>query len=104
MRNVDDNSFAVEKSSLILRLSKDGDNHTILTTCNVVRLSFEDVKSITAAASSTKKAAQGKRGYMGENGIQFKSIFKVARVEISTRGYKVRPSRRERMKSKVGTE
>jgi hypothetical protein len=63
-----------------------------------VGLSLQNVKAITAAASSTKKAAQGKRGYIGEKGIGFKSIFKVARVvEISSGFYEFSLDSRTRL-------
>lgn len=48
--------------------------------CNEIGFSFRQLDALTRIGKSTKKAAGGRKGYIGEKGIGFKSVFKVADV------------------------
>lgn len=56
--------------------------------CNELGFSARNVESICKIGSSTKAGADKAKGYIGEKGIGFKSVFKVANmVYISSRHY-----------------
>lgn len=48
--------------------------------CNEIGFTFPQLDALTRIGKSTKKAANGLKGYIGEKGIGFKSVFKVADV------------------------
>lgn len=48
--------------------------------CNEIGFTFRQLDALTRIGKSTKKAANGRKGYIGEKGIGFKSVFKVADV------------------------
>lgn len=48
--------------------------------CNEIGFTFRQLDALTRIGKSTKKAADGRKGYIGEKGIGFKSVFKVADV------------------------
>lgn len=48
--------------------------------CNEIGFTFRQLDALARIGKSTKKAADGRKGYIGEKGIGFKSVFKVADV------------------------
>lgn len=48
--------------------------------CNEIGFTFRQLDALTRIGKSTKQAADGCKGYIGEKGIGFKSVFKVADV------------------------
>ena len=63
--------------------------------CNEVGFSKANVEALCRIGASTKKDKERTKGYIGEKGIGFKSIFKVAdTVHISSRGYAFKFDRR----------
>ena len=63
--------------------------------CNEVRFDKANVEALCRIGASTKKEKERTKGYIGEKGIGFKSIFKVAdTVHISSMGYEFKFDRR----------
>lgn len=63
--------------------------------CNEVGFERENVEALCRIGDSTKKASDRTKGYIGEKGIGFKSVFKVADVvHISSKAYSFRLDRR----------
>ncbi|KAJ3552545.1 hypothetical protein NM688_g4098 [Phlebia brevispora] len=84
IQNADDNSYAPEtKPCVSFRL--DLQNRELNILCNEKGFSAENIEAICSVGKSTKK---NKVGYIGEKGIGFKSVFKVADVvHISSQEY-----------------
>jgi hypothetical protein len=60
----------------------------LLIDCNEVGFTKANVEALCRIGASTKKSRERSTGYIGEKGIGFKSIFKVAEtVHISSMGY-----------------
>lgn len=55
--------------------------------CNEIGFTFRQLDALTRIGKSTKKAINGRKGYIGEKGIGFKSVFKVADVVHVASGY-----------------
>lgn len=53
---------------------------TFRSDCNEIGFTFRQLDALTRIGKSTKKATNGRKGYIGEKGIGFKSVFKVADV------------------------
>lgn len=89
IQNADDNQFASQVTpSLSFTLSSVRGSRHLRTDCNEVGFTLEDIDSISRAGESTKKHVTGaQRGYIGEKGIGFKSVFKVADVVNIASGY-----------------
>lgn len=89
IQNADDNDFLDDTlPSLTLRLYEKGDRSYFSTDCNEVGFTFKQIDALTLVGQSTKiKARDGKRGYIGEKGIGFKSVFKVADIVQIASGY-----------------
>ncbi|KAF7555069.1 hypothetical protein G7Z17_g2424 [Cylindrodendrum hubeiense] len=89
IQNADDNTFAPKViPSLSFTLSSVPGSQHLRTDCNEVGFTFEDVNSISHSGESTKKRVMGgQRGYIGEKGIGFKSVFKAADVVNIASGY-----------------
>ncbi|KAH6867174.1 hypothetical protein B0T10DRAFT_611919 [Thelonectria olida] len=81
IQNADDNTFSPRVTpSLSISLSESGFRH-LRTDCNEAGFTFNELDAITHTGNSTKKgASRRERGYIGEKGIGFKSVFKVADV------------------------
>jgi hypothetical protein len=63
-------------------------NGYLRTDCNEAGFTFADINAITHVGQSTKKGAtNGRRGYIGEKGIGFKSVFKAADIVHISSGY-----------------
>ncbi|KAK4500371.1 hypothetical protein PRZ48_008560 [Zasmidium cellare] len=86
IQNADDNDYApgVEPTlTLIYR-----DNGMLWVGCNEVGFTESNVSAICEIADSTKKVTGSRKGYIGEKGIGFKSVFKVAdTVWVSSGAY-----------------
>jgi len=55
--------------------------------CNEIGFTFRQLDALTRIGKSTKGPAGGSKGYIGEKGIGFKSVFKVADVVHVASGY-----------------
>lgn len=76
IQNADDNKYAPDvtpKLSIVYR--KDG---YLWVGCNELGFTAANVEAICRIAASTKKVEGSQKGYIGEKGIGFKSVFKVA--------------------------
>ncbi|KAI7354940.1 hypothetical protein KC354_g10975 [Hortaea werneckii] len=76
IQNSDDNKYASDvlpKLRIVYR--EDG---LLFIGCNEVGFTAENVKAICRIACSTKKVEGSQKGYIGEKGIGFKAVFKVA--------------------------
>lgn len=63
--------------------------------CNEIGFTFRQLDALTQIGQSTKKAAGGRKGYIGEKGIGFKSVFKVADiVRVASGWYEFKFNRR----------
>jgi hypothetical protein len=74
IQNADDNTYNVETPFLHLRLFP----HRLESECNEVGFRKDQVESLCRVGASTK--SKNKKGAIGEKGIGFKSVFKVAYV------------------------
>lgn len=75
VQNADDNSYEmgiVPKLSFLYR-----QGGSLWVGCNEAGFSEDNVRSICRIASSTKNVENNRKGYIGEKGIGFKSVFKV---------------------------
>ncbi|KAF4446282.1 hypothetical protein FALBO_17093 [Fusarium albosuccineum] len=88
IQNADDNTFSSAVTpGLSLTLSGSSPRY-LRTDCNEVGFTLEQVNAIATTGDSTKKAiSRRQRGYIGEKGIGFKSVFKVASVVNIVSGY-----------------
>lgn len=89
IQNADDNKFAQDvRPKLSIKLSRQENQWTLLTSCNEIGFSFEQLNALLSVGSSTKVSTEnGRRGYIGEKGIGFKSVFKVANVVAVASGH-----------------
>jgi hypothetical protein len=82
IQNADDNTYpsgSVPSLHLALYAKETGEGH-FRSDCNEVGFTFRQLDALTRIGKSTKKVADGRKGYIGEKGIGFKSVFKVADV------------------------
>ena len=86
IQNADDNSYA---SGVEPRLRFSLDPNSIQIDCNEIGFKEAHVRALCSVGKSTKTATSGRQeGYIGEKGIGFKSVFKVAqRVLIRSPPY-----------------
>lgn len=89
IQNADDNSYAAEVSpSLHLSLYRRNGLVFFRTDCNEVGFTLKQLDALTRVGHSTKKStAGGQKGYIGEKGIGFKSVFKVTDVVHIASGF-----------------
>ncbi|KAK7428051.1 hypothetical protein QQZ08_005483 [Neonectria magnoliae] len=89
IQNADDNKFpAGVTPSLSLTLSSESGFHHLRTDCNEIGFTFDNIDALIQVGKSTKKSAvSGQRGCIGEKGIGFKSVFKVADIIHVASGY-----------------
>ncbi len=75
---------------------RDG-NFYFRTDCNEVGFTFDQLNALTRVGQSTKKGnTSGQQGYIGEKGIGFKSVFKVAdTVQVASGFYEFSLDRRK---------
>ncbi|KAI0058520.1 hypothetical protein BV25DRAFT_1919220 [Artomyces pyxidatus] len=85
IQNADDNDYS---SNVAPSLELHVEDRLIIFQCNELGFSSANVKAICDIGGSTKTAAKKGRGFIGEKGIGFKSVFTVAdQVFISSGGY-----------------
>ncbi|RYP75521.1 hypothetical protein DL771_002406 [Monosporascus sp. 5C6A] len=98
IQNADDNSYAgaVAPRLHLSLYEKDGQKY-LRTDCNEVGFTFKQLDALTRVGQSTKNStASGQKGYIGEKGIGFKSVFKVADVvHIASGSYEFKLDRNE---------
>ncbi|KAJ4179707.1 hypothetical protein NW755_012264 [Fusarium falciforme] len=89
IQNADDTRILPGVSpSLGLTLFSESENGYLRTDCNEAGFTFADINAISDIGESTKKGAtNGQRGYIGEKGIGFKSVFKAADIIHIASGY-----------------
>lgn len=89
IQNADDNAYdASAIPSFGMRLDKNDGDCTFQTGCNELGFTVEQIDALCRIASSTKKGEKDVRtGYIGEKGIGFKAVFKVADVVYIKSGF-----------------
>ncbi|KAI8273021.1 hypothetical protein K4K59_010968 [Colletotrichum sp. SAR11_240] len=89
IQNADDNAYGASTiPSFGMRLDKNDGDCTFQTGCNEVGFTVEQIDALCRIASSTKKNEKDVRtGYIGEKGIGFKAVFKVADVVYIKSGF-----------------
>jgi len=84
IQNANDNKFTCDEPTLIVTYKND----YIQVECNEVGFSPENVTAICSLGKSSKKRPGDLTAYVGEKGIGFKSVFRVADVVwVSSRAY-----------------
>jgi hypothetical protein len=96
IQNADDNHFDAATVPMIwFELKQSRDAWKLGIDCNEVGFEKENVEALCRIGDSTKKARDRTKGYIGEKGIGFKSVFKVADVvHISSKNYCFRLDRK----------
>ncbi|RYP88497.1 hypothetical protein DL769_000264 [Monosporascus sp. CRB-8-3] len=89
IQNADDNDYASGVAPrLHLSLYEEDGRKCLRTDCNEVGFTFKQLEALTRVGQSTKiSTAGGQKGYIGEKGIGFKSVFKVADVVHIASGF-----------------
>ncbi|KAF2852960.1 hypothetical protein T440DRAFT_466522 [Plenodomus tracheiphilus IPT5] len=85
IQNADDNSYQTATPSLAITYTHS--NRTLRIDCNEIGFSKANVEAICKIGRSTKAKVADSRRYIGEKGIGFKSVFKVANVVYVQSGY-----------------
>lgn len=97
IQNADDNTFKSDIPTIFITsdvTTKFSINYLRID-CNEVGFDKANVEALCRIGASTKKKKERTKGYIGEKGIGFKSIFKVAdTVRISSIGYAFKFDRR----------
>ncbi|KAJ7596105.1 hypothetical protein C8J56DRAFT_395336 [Mycena floridula] len=95
VQNADDNAFAPNvEPTLKIMIRRD---HIVIQS-NETGFSQSNVRAICKIGASTKKTNKGPDGYIGEKGIGFKAVFKVAdRVHISSNEYQFHLDKRVKL-------
>ncbi|KAK6441727.1 hypothetical protein LTR95_002035 [Oleoguttula sp. CCFEE 5521] len=85
IQNADDNTYTPGIEPLLtLAYREDG---YLWVGCNEIGFSKSNVEAICDINDSTKKATTATKGYIGEKGIGFKSVFKVANLVWVSSGH-----------------
>jgi len=88
IQNADDNTYpGGVVPRLHLSLYKKARKGLFRSDCNETGFTFGQLDALTRIGKSRKRAADGCKGYIGEKGIGFKSVFKVADVVHVASGY-----------------
>lgn len=99
IQNADDNRYQDHVSpSLSLRLYERDGRQYFRTDCNEVGFTLSQIDALAGLGKSTKKVggSSGQKGYIGEKGIGFKSVFKVADVaHVASGSYQFKLDRRQ---------
>ncbi|KAM6519042.1 hypothetical protein FALCPG4_012696 [Fusarium falciforme] len=74
LQNADDNHYEASKPTFSLTLTDD----SLITHCNETGFTKRNVEAICRIGKTSKVKSSAGRGYIGEKGIGFKSVFKVA--------------------------
>ncbi len=88
IQNADDNNYKkVVKPSLKLIIQE----NQLIVQNNEIGFSEKNVSAICSVSESTKKLEDASKGYIGEKGIGFKSVFRISDApEIYSNGYQFR--------------
>lgn len=88
IQNADDNSYGSEVTPTLhlILYEKDGQQY-FRTDCNEVGFSLTQLDALLQIGQSPKSAVDGHKGYIGEKGIGFKSVFKVSDVVHVASGF-----------------
>ena len=78
IQNADDNRYDADVAPKLTILYRD--DGFLWIGCNEVGFSEANVKAICRIAASTKKVENARKGYVGEKGIGFKAVFKIADI------------------------
>ena len=98
IQNADDNTYNHEDiPRLHLSLYKKKGKIFFRSDCNEIGFTFQQLDALARIGKSTKKTITGgRKGYIGEKGIGFKSVFKVAdKVRIASGYYEFKLDRRQ---------
>jgi hypothetical protein len=76
IQNADDNNYKSSNPTLNITLS----GHTLRIDCNEIGFTRRNTEAICSVGRSTKAGLEKSAGYIGEKGIGFKSIFKIADI------------------------
>src|SRR3569833_1281456 len=89
VQNADDNTYAEGVTpSLRISLSQDANLAWFRSDCNEMGFTSRQIDALSSVGASTKKdATLSQRGYIGEKGIGFKSVFKVAKDDEVVSGF-----------------
>ncbi|KAH8900859.1 hypothetical protein GQ53DRAFT_863613, partial [Thozetella sp. PMI_491] len=90
IQNADDNTFqaGVTPRFALNLYANGGGSWYFRTDCNEVGFTFQQIDALAGVGHSTKSSPiGGARGYIGEKGIGFKSVFTVANVVQISSGY-----------------
>ncbi|KAF8854837.1 hypothetical protein BDZ45DRAFT_693078 [Acephala macrosclerotiorum] len=96
IQNADDNTFENDVvPTLSFHVVGSENAWQMRVDCNEVGFEKENIEALCRIGHSTKKVRDRTKGYIGEKGIGFKSVFKVANVvHISSKAYSFRLDRR----------
>jgi hypothetical protein len=96
IQNADDNRYEVDCPTVAISL--DSYSETLRFDCNEVGFSRANLEAICGIGESTKVSKEGPSGYIGEKGIGFKSVFKVADVVwIASGHYSIKFDKRRQL-------
>ena len=85
IQNADDNTYAPGVDPLLTLIYRE--DGYLWVGCNEIGFSRANVEAICDINDSTKKVKDATKGYIGEKGIGFKSVFKVADVVWVSSGH-----------------
>ena len=96
IQNADDNTFENDVvPTVAFHLVGSENAWQTRIDCNEVGFGKKNIEALCRIGDSTKKVKDRTKGYIGEKGIGFKSVFKVANaVHISSKAYSFRFDRR----------
>lgn len=96
IQNADDNSYTSDTPTLYFETYRSENSPFLRIDCNEIGFSERNVKAICSIGQSTKTRQSRGRGFIGEKGIGFKSVFKVADVAyISSGSFQFKLDRRQ---------
>jgi hypothetical protein len=94
IQNADDNTYICDTPTLFTKYR----DRRLLVSCNEIGFQKQNVEAICRIGRSTKAATTGTTRYIGEKGIGFKSVFKVAdTVWVKSGLYSFRFDKSERL-------
>jgi hypothetical protein len=99
IQNADDNTYVIDSEpTLTFNTDFPSTSPVMIIDCNEVGFKKKDVKAICSLGQSTKTIQDRTKGFIGEKGIGFKSVFKVADVvHISSGPFQFKFDRQENL-------
>jgi len=92
IQNADDNTYTTPTPTLNIVY----ENNSLRVDCNEVGFNAQNVEALCSIGNSTKSGLHHSTRYIGEKGIGFKAVFKVANVIwISSGGYNFKLDKRK---------